>query len=153
MIEQTVIDYSETLKTLGVEHKLFEHPAMVDPEAVQTYLGETIADCVAALVMKADQQFIVILKKGDTHLNFKKIKKLLHVGNLRFATKEEFVEITKLPFGAARVYMPDLATYIDQHVFDQLDLNGGTGSFTCTFKYRTDDLRKIPGSQIMEMSD
>lgn len=153
MIEQTVLDYSEALKTLDIEHKLLEHPHLVNPEEVQSYLGETVADCVASLVMKADDKFVVILKKGDDHLNFKKIKKTLKVGNLRFATKEEFEETTKLPFGAARIYIPGLETYIDQRIFDKDYLNGGTGSFTCTFKYKTEDMKKIPGSEVLEMSD
>jgi len=126
---------------------------MVDPNEVQAYLGETIADCVATLVMKADDTFIAILKKGDSHLNFKKIKKLLHVGNLRFASKEEFEQKTGLPFGAARVYLPGIDTYIDQHVFDQQYLNGGTGSFTCTFKYNTATLKNIPNYTVVDITD
>src|SRR3989344_7414908 len=139
MIEQTVVDYSEALKSLGIGHKLLEHPHLVNPEEVQSYLGETVADCVASLVMEADDKVVVILKKGDDHLNFKKIKKALKVGNLRFVTKEEFERITNLPFGAARIYLPGLETYIDRRVFDKEYLNGGTGSFTCTFKYKTAD--------------
>ena len=153
MIDQTVIDYSETLKTLGIEHKILEHPFLVNPEEVQSHLGETVADCVASLVMKADDKFVIVLKKGNDHLNFKKIKKALEVGDLRFATKEEFEQTTKLPFGAARIYLPGLETYIDQRVFDKDYLNGGTGSFTCTFKYKTVDIKKIPGSIILELSD
>lgn len=153
MIDQNVPDYSETLKVLGIEHKILEHPYLVNPFEVQNYFGETVADCVASLVMKADDRFMVILKKGDDHLNFKKIKKALKVGDLRFATKEEFEKTTKLPFGAARIYIPGLKTYIDQRVFDKEYLNGGTGSFTCTFKYKTEDMKKIPDSVVLELSD
>jgi prolyl-tRNA editing enzyme YbaK/EbsC (Cys-tRNA(Pro) deacylase) len=153
MVDQKVQEYSDSLKSFGIEHQLFEHPYLVNPEEVQSYLGETVADCVASLVMKADDRFVVILKKGDDHLNFKKIKKALKVSDLRFATKEEFEEVTKLPFGAARVYIPRLQTYIDQRVFDKEYLNGGTGSFTFTFKYKTKDMEKIPGSVALEMSD
>jgi prolyl-tRNA editing enzyme YbaK/EbsC (Cys-tRNA(Pro) deacylase) len=153
MIEQSVIEYSEALKSLGIEHKILEHPHLVNPEEVQGYLGETVADCVASLVMKADDKFVVILKKGNDHLSFKKIKKTLKVGDLRFATKEEFEQTTNLPFGAARVYIPGLDTYIDQRVFEKEYLNGGTGSFVCTFKYKTDDLKKIPNSTVIEVSD
>ncbi|MCR4330228.1 MAG: YbaK/EbsC family protein [Candidatus Roizmanbacteria bacterium] len=153
MIEQIALDYSDALKALDIEHKILEHPHLVNPEEVQGFLGETVADCVASLVMKADDKFVVILKKGDDHLNFKKIKKTLGVGDLRFATKEEFTEITKLPFGAARIYIQGLDTYIDQRVFDKEYLNGGTGSFTCTFKYKTADMKKIPGSTVLEVSD
>ncbi len=153
MIEQLVAEYSQALRYLGIEHKILEHPHLVNPEEVQGYLGEVVADCVASLVMKADNKYVVVLKKGNDHLNFKKIKKILKIGNLRFASKEEFEEITKLPFGTARCYLRGLDTYIDQRVFEKEYLNGGTGSFTCTFKYKTEDLKKIPGSEVLEMSD
>ncbi len=153
MIDTISQEYSQTLNQLGIEHTVFEHPAMIDPNEVQAYLHETIADCVATLVMKADDRFIAILKKGDSHLNFKKIKKLLHVGNLRFASKEEFEQKTGLPFGAARVYLPGIDTYIDQHVFDQEYLNGGTGSFTCTFKYKTVTFKNIPNYTVVDITD
>ncbi len=153
MIEQSVLDYSEALKLLGIEHKILEHPHIVNPEEVQNYLGEDVSDCVASLVMKADDNFIVILKKGDDRLNFKKIKKALKIGDLRFATKEEFEEVTKLPFGAARVYIPELQTYIDQRVFSKEYLNGGTGSFTCTFKYKTQDFMRVPNNEVMDMTE
>lgn len=153
MINQSVSYYSDTLKILGIEHTIYEHPYMVNPVEVQSFLGETVADCVASLVMKADDRFIVLLKKGDDHINFKKVKKTLKVGNLRFATKEEFEEITHLPFGSARPYIADLTIYIDQRVFDKPYLNGGTGSFEVTFKYKTQDLKNIPNSQIIEAAD
>ncbi len=153
MNDEAVSDYSEALKALGIEHKIFEHPYLVNRQEVQSHLGETPADCVASLVMKADDKFVVILKKGDDHLNFKKIKKALKVGDLRFATKEEFEHTTQLPFGAARIYIPGLETYIDQRIFGTEYLNGGTGSFTCTFKYKTLDMKNIPGSVVLEVSD
>lgn len=77
MIDPISKTYSQTLNQLGIEHTVFEHPAMVDPNEVQAYLHETIADCVATLVMKADDRFIVILKKGDSHLNFKKDQEIV----------------------------------------------------------------------------
>lgn len=153
MIDQSILDYSDTLKILGIEHTIYEHPQLVNPAEVQNFLGEAVADCVASLVMKADQKFVVILKKGNDHLNFKKIKKTLKVGNLRLAAKEEFEKITQLPFGTARPYIGGLPTYIDRRVFDKPDLNGGTGSFSVTFKYHTQDLRKIPDILVIDAAD
>lgn len=151
-MENSVKTYTAQLDKLGITYKVFEHPHLVKPEEVQSYLGETVADCIVALVMKADDKFVVLLKKGDDYLDFKKAKKLLKVTNLRFSTKEEFEEITGLPFGAARVYIPNLATYIDKNVLTMENRNGGTGSFTYTFKYKTADLLNIPESKIIDIA-
>lgn len=152
-MDNTIQAYSEELKKLGIEHKVFEHPYLIKPEEVQSFLGETVADCVASLVMKADNQFIVVLKKGDDQINLKKLKKILHVSDLRLTTKEEFEKVTSLPFGAARVYIPHLKTYIDKHALTPEYRNGGTGSFTYTFKYKTQDLLKIPQSEVIDISE
>ncbi len=149
-MNRAVVDYRQALTSLGIGHEVFTHPYLVSPEEVQKYLGKTVADCVASLVMKADDHFILILKKGDDRLDFKKIKKALKISDLRFATKEEFEKLTGLPFGAARPYIPNLPTYIDPAVFSREFLNGGTGSFTETFRYRTADLKKIPGASVLE---
>ena len=146
MTDQTAINYSEMLTTLSIEHVILEHPSLVTPEEVQGYLGESVSDCIASLFMKADDSFIVILKKGEDQLNLKKLKKFLKLKDLRFASEEEFEKQTSLPFRAARVYIPGFDTYIDPRVFAVEYLNGGSGCFTCTFKYKTSDLTKIPGS-------
>lgn len=153
MTDQNATNYSETLKALNIEHTILEHPSLVSPEEVQGYLGESISDCIASLFMKADDSFIVILKKGEDRLSLKKLKKFLKLKDLRFASKEEFEKETSLPFRAARVYIPGFNTYIDPRVFAVEYLNGGSGSFTCTFKYKTSDLTKIPGSSIFEFVD
>lgn len=151
-MDNAVQKYSKQLEELDIEHKVLEHPHLVKPEDVQRFLGETVADCVASLVMKADDDYIVVLKKGDDKLDFKKLKKILHIDDLRLTSKEEFENITGLPFGAARVYIPNLKTYIDKNVFTKEYRNGGTGSFSYTFKYKTKDLFNIPESKGIDIS-
>lgn len=153
MTDKTAINYSEMLRALEIEHTRLEHPSLVTPEEVQGYLGEPVSDCIASLFMKADDTFIVILKKGEDRLDLKKLKKYLKLKDLRFASKEEFEKQTSLPFRAARVYIPGFATYIDPRVLEVEYLNGGTGCFTSTFKYKTSDLTKIPGSVIFDFSE
>ncbi len=75
MLDQSASSFSDALKALGIKHTVFTHPPMVNPEEVQGFLGEKVADCVASLVMKADGRFIVFLKKGYDHINFKRLKK------------------------------------------------------------------------------
>lgn len=145
--------YSEQLNQLGIDHTILEHPHLEKSEEVQAYFGETIATAIPSLFIKADNGYIVLLKKGNDKVDLKKLKKLLTVKNLRFATKEEFEENNKLPFGAARVYIEGFPTYIDEGVFTKEYLNGGTGSFTYTFKYKTADVKKIPHARVISVTE
>lgn len=144
MTDPKVKKYSEELKKLGIEHEILEHPQLLTVIAVQKYLGFGLPDAAATLVMKAGDNFVAIIKRGDTKLNNEKVKKYLQVSNLRMANEAEFAKLTGVPSGAAPVYIPNLPTYVDRKIFDKEFINAGSGSLLYTFRYKTEDLKKIP---------
>jgi len=152
MISSEVKKYSEQLKSLGIEHTILEHPELIEVVDVQKYLNSSLPDAGATIIMKADDAFVAIMRRGDSRLDFKKIKKILNVGNLRVATNEEFSAITKVPPGAAHVYYPELRTLIDTKIFEKEFINAGSGSLACTFRYKTSDLRKLPTVDVTDIS-
>lgn len=152
-MDQKILDYSASLKKLGIFHEIMEHPAMRDAFDVQKFFGLTLAQSVPTLIMKTDHEFVAVLKKGDKKLDNNKLKKILNTKNLRLANEQEFVEVTGVPVGAARVYNPQVKTFIDESVFENEFLNGGSGSFTETLKYKTSDLKKIPGMVVIDATE
>ncbi len=153
MIDKKVQEYSEQLKGLGVGHQIKEHPDLRTPAEVQGYLGLSLADGLSTMIMKADSQFMAVIRRDDCRLDFGKIKKVLGIKELRMANGKEFVEITSMPVGAARVYNPGLKTLLDKKLFEKELLTGGTGSFTCSFRYKSLDLRKLPNSEVVEITE
>lgn len=153
MIDSSIQKYSGELKSLRIEHEVIEHPELKTPPEVMGYLRLPLSLSVPTLIMKADDQFIAFVRKGDTHIDMGKMRETLGAKRLRMANGEEFVRLTGVPVGAARVYTPGLPTFIDKKVFEKEYLYGGTGSFTLTFKYRTADFRKIPGNKIIDVTD
>jgi len=150
--EQALASYSAQLTRLTIEHTLITHPELHTPPEVQAHLGITSSDGFSTLIMKAGDQFLAFIRRDDFKTDFKKIKQALGIKNVRMATPEEFIDVTGMPPGAARAYNPNLPTYIDPKIFEKEYLMGGTGSFTCSIKYKTADLRKIPDSQILDIS-
>lgn len=153
MITTDVKKYSEQLTALGIEHTILEHPELKEVEDVQKHLGFSLADAGAMIIMRAGDNFVAVMRRGDCKLDFKKIKKLLKVTNLRVATEEEFSEITHVPAGAAHVYYPSLRTLIDRRVFEQEYINAGSGSLLFTFRYKTTDLKKLPTAEVVDISE
>lgn len=153
MADSNVLDYSNKLKDLSIEHTILEHPPLVEVEDVQKYLHATLADAGAVIIMKAGDSFVAVMRRGDCKLDFKKIKKLLKITNLRVATNEEFSEITHAPIGAAHVLYPSLRTLIDKKVFETEYINAGSGSLTHTFRYKTSDLKKLPTAEEVDISE
>ncbi|MEK7458568.1 MAG: tryptophan--tRNA ligase, partial [Patescibacteria group bacterium] len=121
-------------------------------EEVQQYLGTTISEACATLIMKADDRFIAVVRRGDCKLDNDAFKKVLSAKKLRLASPDEFTRLTGVMVGTARVYNPNLPTYLDSRLFEKEKLNGGTGSFISTFRYTTEDLKKIPNSRVVKIT-
>ena len=152
MTNKTLKEYSQTLHSLGINHRVVEHPDLRTPLEVQNYLGLTLADGLATMIMKAGDAFIVVLRRCDTRLDSKKLKKLVG-SRLRIANVEEFTEITGLPLGAARAYNPGMPTYLDEKLFEKEYLTSGSGGFTSSVLIKSQDLKNIPGSRVVEISE
>ena len=75
-MDETVKKYIEELKQLGIDFKVLEHPQLISVEKVQEYLGFGMSDAGATLLMKADDNFVAIIKRGDTKLDSEKVKKI-----------------------------------------------------------------------------
>jgi len=152
MIDKNVFAYSERLKKLGINHKILEHPELVTVEDVQKYLGSGLDEALATLIMKTEKGFVAVIRRGDCSFNNKKIKKILKADSLRMATDEEFTKLTGVVPGAAHILNPVITTLIDQKAFEKGKINGGSGSLLYTFSYNTQDLKKIPNSQVVDIS-
>ena len=152
MIDKHVLTYSKELDKLGIEYSIIEHPELRTPVEVVGYLGLHLNDTLPTLVMKADGEYISVVRRGGTQLDFKMFKKQLGASNLRMATPEEFTQLTGLAVGAAQVYTPGLKTYLDKRIFEVDYLLGGSGSFTSSIRYKTLDLKKIPRSEVVDIA-
>ncbi|MBI5127682.1 tryptophan--tRNA ligase [Candidatus Roizmanbacteria bacterium] len=152
MTDKIVLDYCKKMEELGIKNKVLEHPPLVEAAQVVNHLGYTLDDSVATLIMKADDDFIAVLRRDVTKISFKKIKKLLGIESLRIATPEEFSKVTGLEIGTARFYVPNLKTYIDKEVFGKKYILGGTGSLNYTFQCLSEDLKKLPGVEVVDVT-
>lgn len=150
--DKIVEDYCKQLSALEIAYEVLEHPQLVSVEAVQKYLGYGMDDSAATIVMKADEKFIAIIRRGDTKLDSTKVKKLLGVTTLRMATEEEFAAVTGVPSGAASVYIPNIPIFLDKRIFEKKYINAGSGSLLYTIRYKSEDLKKIPRITIIDVT-
>jgi prolyl-tRNA editing enzyme YbaK/EbsC (Cys-tRNA(Pro) deacylase) len=154
MTSDAVKEYSKTLTTMGIDNEIVEHPDLKTPPEVQGYLGLTLADGLSTMLMKAGDKFVVVVRRCDTRLDSKKLKKLVGTSKVRMANPAEFNELTNgLPLGTTRVFMPGLMTYLDERLFKKEQLTSGSGSFTCSVRVRSEDLKNIPNSTVVLISE
>ena len=152
MITPDVQKYSDELEKLGITHTVLEHPELVTVEDVQKYLGFGLDEALATLILKTENGYVAIIRRGDCTLDNKKIKKILGVTSLRMATDEEFTSLTGVVPGAAHILHKVDTTLIDSKLLEKKEINGGSGSLLYTFRYQTSDLTKIPNSQVVDIA-
>lgn len=151
--DEDVIAYGRELSELGIENAVLEHKSTRKIASVVAEFGLTVSDSLPTLIMKSGDRFIAVVIRGDTKVDLEKIKAALGLDELRMANQEEFVDFTHVPVGAARVYNPGAETVVDQKVFEKEYLVGGSGRFDVSIRYKTEDLKKIPGSTVADVTD
>ena len=154
MIDKNILVYSETLKKLGINHRIVEHPFLKEVEDVLKFCKLTFADGASTLIYKVDDGYIAIIRRDDCKINLKKLKKIVGTETMEMATDEEFTKLTGLEPGAAKIYIPQVKkTYIDEKIFEKGYVQAGSGSFTVSIQYKSSDLLKLPRSERVNIAE
>jgi Ala-tRNA(Pro) deacylase len=96
----------ELLSGEGIAFKEIEHAPTQTSEESARVRGESLAVGAKALLLKTGDEFQLFVLPADLQLDAKRAKQELKVRSIRFATKEELLELTGLvpgsvpPFGA-----------------------------------------------------
>jgi Ala-tRNA(Pro) deacylase len=103
----TVFDrLSARLQEAGIVFTVLRHQAVFTSEEAAAVRGTPLSSGAKALVMKANDDFMLLVLPADRKLDSKKARVALGVKSLRFATREEVEQLTGLqpgsipPFGS-----------------------------------------------------
>ena len=130
MTEETVFArITRFLDSQGVPYDVLHHAPVFTSEEAAVVRGTPLASGAKALVCKVDERFVLFVLPADRKLASKLARKALAGKSLRFATKEEVLELTGLapgsipPFGS----LFQLPTWCDQALADQPQINFNAG--------------------------
>lgn len=151
MNKKIVKEYCKKLDKLGISYKLLGHPKMREVQDVMDYLGFPVEEGFSTLVMKTEKGYVAIIRRDDHQLSVKKVKKFLGVKELKMVESKEFEKLTGLPSGAVHVLPPVKKMLLDKQLFEKEYLIGGSGSLDCSVKYKTEELKKIPHSKMVDV--
>lgn len=153
MTEPIVQKNNQVLKSLGINYQNLEHPPIKEIFDCMHYLGLPISEGFSTLIMKADDEYVAIIRRDDCKLDLNRACKTIGCTKLTLASPTEFEELTHLPSGAAFIINSSLTTYLDKKLFDKEYLMGGSGSLSVTNKYKASDLKKIPDSHVVNIAE
>lgn len=105
MKDQVLAGVRELLSRGGIQYKEIPHAAASTSEESARVRGESLAVGAKALLIKTDEAFRLFVLPADMQLDAKRVKQELKIRSVRFATREELLELTGLvpgsvpPFG------------------------------------------------------
>jgi Ala-tRNA(Pro) deacylase len=127
---ETVFDrLRDWLRQRGVTFTVLRHEPVFTSEQAAAVRGTSLASGAKALVVKAGDRFVLLVLPADRKLDSRKARDVLGVKALRFATKEEVVNLTGLqpgsipPFGS----LFDLPAYCEPALASQASINFNAG--------------------------
>ena len=95
----------DLLRNRGIAFKEISHSATFTSEESARVRGESLSVGAKALLVKTDDAFRLFVLPADLQFDAKRVKQEIGVRSVRFATKEELLELTGLvpgsvpPFG------------------------------------------------------
>jgi len=141
MTQNTFQRIESWLRERQIDFDVLRHePVYTSAEAAEVR-GAPLASGAKALVCKADGQFMMFVLPADRKLASKQVRGARKWKSLRFANREELVELTGLepgsvpPFGS----LFDLPTLCDRRLGEQQRINFNAGDHTISLSMTFED--------------
>jgi Ala-tRNA(Pro) deacylase len=146
---------SNKLAAAGAAFDVLRHAPVFTSEEAAAIRGTTLASGAKALVCKADDRFVLIVLPADRKLASKLVRKSARVKSLRFATREEVAELTKLtpgsipPFGS----LFGLPTWCDTGLAAQERINFNAGDHAISISLLLADYVRVEAPQVGPLAE
>jgi Ala-tRNA(Pro) deacylase len=123
----------------GAEYRVLRHDPVYTSEEAARVRGTPLASGAKALVCKGEEGFVMFVVPADRKLESHAVRRAKGWRKLRFATREEVVELTGLapgsipPFGS----LFGLPTLCDERLGDNevINFNAGDHSISVSMRY------------------
>ncbi len=151
----TVFDrLCEKLNAAGVDYQVTPHAPVFTSEEAAAIRGVALQTGAKALVVKADDRFLLLIVPADRKLDSKKARSNLGVKSLRFATREEVEQLTSLqpgsipPFGS----LFGLQTACDPALASNRSINFNAGDHSISVSMTYADWATVEQPSMVELS-
>jgi len=139
----------------GLTYKSLHHEVTLTSEESARVRGEDISIGGKALLLKYDKSFALFVLSSAKKLDSNAIKKHFGAKKLRFASKEELMEMTGLvpgsvpPFGRPLL---DFDLYLDTSIVENERIAFNAGSLTDSVIMQVEDYLKIAPHEVLHFS-
>ncbi len=144
----------DKLTAAEVPFTVSNHEPVFTSEQAAAVRGAPLGSGAKALVVKAGESIVLLVIPADRKLDSKKARANLGVKAIRFATKEEVLELTTLqpgsipPFGS----LFSLRTYADPALGTNASINFNAGDHSISVQMTHTDFVKVEQPTMVEMT-
>jgi Ala-tRNA(Pro) deacylase len=154
-MEASVFDrLQDWLNRSGVSFTILRHEPVFTSEQAAAVRATPLASGAKALVIKAGDEFVLLVLPADRKLDSRKARDVLGVKSLRFATKEEVQKLTGLqpgsipPFGS----LFQLPTYCDPALGDNASINFNAGDHAISIQMSYNDFVQVEKPKLIVLT-
>lgn len=141
----------ELLIKNNIWFETFEHePVKTSEEAAKTRVGYTLRQGAKAMIIRTkngqEKKFVMLVLPGDLRFDNDKVKKILNVKDIRFATPDEITQITDgvqiggvPPFG--NIF--NIGVIVDSKLFENEKIIFNAGDRRYSIAMKSEDYRSL----------
>jgi len=142
------------LNTNSVKYQVLDHEPVYTSEDAARVRGLSMESGAKSLLLKTKDNFILVVISGSKKIDSKKLKMLLGVKEVRFATPDE-VEV-KMGCKVGACYplgsIASLKTYLDSSLLSQPKISFNPGVHNKSIKLKLNDYITLEDPEIIDTS-
>ncbi len=148
--------YEKILKLLdknNVDYQEYEHESVFTSKEAARVRGTNIHQGAKALVMQADEDFILFVLPADLDADLEKLQSRLGVKKLAMVSKESVMAKTGLRVGSVPPFgsLIGLKTYVDSGLSDNHEIAFNAGRHDRSIKMKYSDFIKVENPKVFQI--
>jgi len=142
------------LERHNVAFDVLQHEPVYTSQQAAAVRGTSLASGAKALICKGGDRFVMFVMPADLKLDSKAVRRQLGWRKLRFASREEVLEMTGLepgsipPFGS----LFELSTLCDSRLGENETINFNAGDHCVSVSMRYEDYVRVEGPELGSFS-
>lgn len=133
------------LEKNNIPYKLTEHVPVRTSEEAARIRGAALKTGAKAMIIRGKDSYYLLVLPADKQIDWKHMRAILHVSNLRLATEEEAESVAHVKMGSVPPFgnILGLPTYFDEGLFENDVVNFNPGSTTHSIAMKSADLQTL----------
>lgn len=138
------------LDEAGITYRHTSHDPVYTSAEAAAVRGVSLHSGAKALVLKAGEGFVLAVLPADTSLDSGALRAALATRKIRFATKDELLEVTGLTLGAVPPFgsLFGIDTVCDSGLADNESINFNAGSQTDSLQMAYADWERVEAPRV-----